>query len=322
MTRTRDRRLVFFAGAAAVLLLEWALIRSSSFGRGGPPPAAVFVDVMVVLPLSFILFVLRPARRPVVQVAPVLAASAIAAGVLLAGRPETAPLLRAGGVVAEAAVLAYLFRRLRLAAGELRASEEDDLLLRLGALSDPLLRLLGAELAVVYYAFAGPFLRRPLREGDLGYTETSGAGGLIFGLGLLLGMEGLAVHLLLHAFSARLAWALAALNVYALVWLAAAYQAARLRPVHLSPDLLLVRTSLLWTAPIPRASIASIARADAAPRGSGVLRAAFGTAPNLLLTLRTPVIARGPLGIQRSVTRVALFVDAPERLVAGLVDTA
>ena len=128
----------------------------------------------------------------------------------------------------------------------------------------------------------------------------------------------MAAHVALHAWSARAAWASSALAVYALVWLAAAYQAARLRPVALSADRLLARTSLLWTAEIPRSAIASVIRIQEMPREKGILRAALGTAPELLLTLREPVTARGPLGIRRTVTGIALHVDDPGKLRAAL----
>jgi len=315
MTATRDRRQVAFAAlAAALLLVEWGVTRSPAFARGGAVPLAVFVDLMVVLPLLFAGLVLRPARRPLLDAAPALAVGALACGVLLAARAETRTLLQIGGALAEVAVLALLVRRLRLAASQLRGRDGDDLLLRIDALTDPVLRVLAVELSVLYYAFAGPRLRRPLRPDEFSYTETSGAGGLLFALGLVVGMEGLAVNVALHAWSPRAAWLHAALDVYALIWFAAAYQAARLRPVAVSADRLLVRVSLLWTVEVPRALIADVTRIQEMPRDRGVLRAAFGTAPELLVTLREAVLARGPVGLTRRVTAIALHVDEPERL--------
>jgi hypothetical protein len=319
MTATRDRTFIGFASlGVAALLVEWAVTRSAAFARGGAVPIAVFVDLMLVLPLLYFLVVLRPARRPLLDAAPALAVGALVAGILLAARPETKTLLRFGGALAEVAVMALLVRRLRLAARQLRGADGDDLLLRIAALTDPVLRVLGLELAVMYYAFAGPRVRRPLREGEFGYVEKSGAGGLLFALGLVVTMEGVSLHFLLHAWSATAAWIHAAVDVYAMIWLAAAYQAARLRPVAVSADRLLVRTSLLWTLEVPRDAIAGVTRIQEMPRAKGVLRAAFGAAPELLVTLSRPVVARGPLGLRRTVTAIALYVDEPEGLRAAL----
>jgi hypothetical protein len=104
-----------------------------------------------------------------------------------------------------------------------------------------------------------------------------------------------------------------------LLWLVAAYQAARLRPVLVTADTLLVRASLLWTAAVPRAAIASVTDVVEAPRGrGGVLEAALGTAPVLLVTLSVPVEAQGLMGLRRTVTRIALHVDDPAGLRAAL----
>jgi hypothetical protein len=309
---------VFAAFAAAGVCVEWAITRTAAFHRGPAVPFAVLFDLVVVLPLLFAAVVLRPARRPLVDAAPVLAVGAFVAGALLATRADVRVALHLAGAAAELAVLTLFARRVRKAATELRTAGRDDLLLQTAALTDPVLRIAGAELVVLYYALVGPFVRRPPRPNDFTYREESGLGGLLFALGLVTAMEGLAVHLLLHAWSARAAWVLAALSAYGLLWLLAAFQAARLRPVTLSDDCLLVRTSLLWTAAVPRDSIGSVAAISEIEREKGTLHAALGTAPVLLLTLTRPVVARGPLGLHRSVRRIALYVDEPARLQAAL----
>ena len=321
MTARRDRRWLAFAALAAMLLLvEWTVTQGAVFARGGAVPFAVLLDLVIVLPLLFAFLVLRPAKRPLVDATPVLTLGVLAAGVLLGARAETNPFVKAAGALAEAGVLALVVRRLRTGSRQLRGMAGDDFLLRVGALSDPMLRVAGVELATLYYAFVGPWRRRPLRPDELGYTEKSGLGGLLFALGFIVTMEGLAAHFVVHALSPRLSWVLAAINAYSLIWLAAAYQAAHLRPVALSEDRLLVRTSLLWTVDVPRAAIASVTRIHETPRYDGVLRAAVGVEPELCVTLTEPVRARGLLGIERSVTRIALYVDEPEKLLSALDD--
>ena len=302
----------------AGLCAEWAMTRTATFQRGPVLPFAVLVDLVVVLPLLFGAVILRPARRPLLEAAPVLALGALVAGTLLATRSELRIPLRAAGAVGELAVLTLLARRLRKATAELRGGASADLLLRVGSLTDPVLRIAGAELLVLYYALVGPFVRRPSRENEFSYTEESGLAGALLALGLVTTIEGLGVHVLVLTWSARAAWMLAALSGYALLWLAAAFQAARLRPVVLSGDRLLVRSSLLWTAEVSRDAIASVAAIDDAPREKGTLRAALGAPPVLLLTLTRPVVAQGPFGIRRSVRRIALYVDRPATLQAAL----
>ena len=147
--------------------------------RRAHAPLAVLFDLVVVLPLLFSAVILRPARRSLLDAAPVLALGALAAGVLLATRTDVRIPLRVAGAAAELAVLAIFARRVRKATAELRGAAKDDLLLRVGALTDPVLRVAGAEFLVLYYALVGPFIRRPPRHGEFSYTEESSLGGVL-----------------------------------------------------------------------------------------------------------------------------------------------
>jgi hypothetical protein len=325
----RDRGFALFAALAALLLsVEWGVTRSAAFARGGPLPTAVFFDVMVVLPLLYFIAVLRPKKRALVEVGPVVGVGAAVVGVLLAGRAETRLLVQGAGVVAEVTVLALLVRRLHGATRDIRGAGQGnmaasgDLLIRLHGVKDPLMRVLGLELAVAYYAAqALPFARRAPRaiEGrSFTTSEKSGAFGLLLALGFVAAVEGVALHLVLAAWSTRAAWVASALNAYALVWIVAAHQAARLRPVVVTATHLQVRASLLWTADVPRNTIAKVEAIAQLERAPGVLRASFGTAPCMLVTLSAPLTAHGLAGLTKQVTRIALYVDEPEALRAAL----
>ncbi len=322
MTRTIDRKLWMAAAfGAAALAVEIAVTRTAAFQRGGAVPMAVLVDLVVVLPLATWAFVLRPRGRAWLEAAPALTVGTLLAGACLAGHAETRVPLRVAGAVTELAVLGLLLRRMRAAARELRGAAGDDVLARMHALTDPVLRLAGAELAIVYYAVVGPRRRTPTGPGVFATTESSGLGGLLFAFGMGVAVEGLAVHLIVHPWSPRLAWGLTAMDGYALLALVALHQAARLRPVVLEagvPARLLVRTSLLWTAEVPLALLVEVTHLDAMTSERGVLRAALGAPPGLLLRLRAPVVARGPFGIRRAVQAIALHVDDPHGLQRAL----
>jgi hypothetical protein len=321
MTAIRTSRLHVFAGLAGLLLcVEWAITRTAVFQRGGIVPAAVLFDLVVCLPVVFGLLVLRPAKRSAIEVAPVVAVGAMAATLLLASRPEMGWPLRVAGGASEALVLAYLVRRLAKAGGQLRGAQSDDLLMRIAALTDPVLRIAGAEAAVLYYAFVGPRVKRPLRNDavvrEFSYTD-GGLVGLLLALGLLAVMEGIVAHLLL-ASSPRAAWLSTAVHAYGIVWLVAAYQAARLRPLVLGERRLLLRTSLVWTVDIPLASLAKVETPAELPRGSDVLNTAPWTQAQILLTLKSASVAQGPFGLTKKVTRVALYLDDPAAFLESL----
>ena len=331
--------IAFAMCAACMLVTEWAVTRSALARHGTAVPLAVLFDLAVVLPFAFVLLVVRPRKGSLLGAAPVLSLGVLGASVLLAARTDLRLPLRVASGASEVVLLFALFARVRKGAGQLRASTASagrDLVLRVATLSDPLLRVLGSELLVFYYAFTSlPFGRQkrvaraelqPPQESKalrtessstvFTYSKDSGLGGLLLAIGLVLTVEGSMVHLLLHATWPLSAWVLSALNVYALVWLVATFQASRLRPIVLEQDSLLVRTGLRWTLDIPRAAILAVVPlhdAQPQPRGGHTLALALGAKPNLLITFAASITAQSSFG-KKDVQAIALYVDEPERL--------
>jgi hypothetical protein len=320
MTLTKPQRLPLFAAlAAAALVVEWLVAHSAMLSHTRLIPYAVLADLVLVLPLVFYALVLRPAKRPLLEAAPVATTGSLVAAVLLARAPHMGSVLLWVGIAAEVAVFALLWQKLSAAARRFKAAGGiDDPILRLEALPERWLRILGLELVVGYYALVGPRVCRTPTASEFSYTEKSGLGGLLFALGFVTVVEGLVVHFLLRQWHPAAGWVFSGLHAYTLLWLGAAYQAARLRPVVVTDNSLVFRYSLLWTAEIPRTQLASIAPLKAMPADKTVLRAAFGDDPKLLLTFTEPVTVKGLLGKQKQITQLALFVDAPERLLAAL----
>ena len=222
MTAAAPRRVPRFAAlAASVVLAEWFVVHSTVFSRESLLPFAVFFDLAVFVPFLFWLLVLRPAKRPMLEAAPVFAVAVLVAGAFLAARLETKNLLLVVGGLSETATIWLLVRRLRAASQQLKGVGSDDLLLRMEALTDPLLRVMGVELSALYYAFVGPRVRPTRRENEFSYTEKSGLGGLIFALGFVTVAEGLLVHFLLRQWTPTAAWVFTGLHAYTLVWLSA-----------------------------------------------------------------------------------------------------
>ena len=223
------------------------------------------------------------------------------------------------GILAELAVLVFLGQKLHTAARQFKAAgRADDPILRLEAMPERWVRLLGLELIVLYFAFVGPRVRRATAINEYSYTEKSGLGGLLFALGFVTVVEGLLVHVLLRQWHPVAGWLFTGLHAYTLLWLTAAYQAARLRPVVVFSDTLLFRFSLVWTAEIPRSKIAVVEPIKTMPEDKTILRAAFGDEPRLLLTFTEPLAVQGLFGIRKRVLQIALSVDEPEKLRVAL----
>jgi hypothetical protein len=123
------------------------------------------------------------------------------------------------------------------------------------------------------------------------------------------------VHLLVHARSPRLAWALAAVSALGIVWLLGFIRALVLRPVLVSPQRVVVRAGVQWQLEIPRAAIERIeaGRVLRAPskRAPGHLQGTPVAQPNVMITLREPLEAHGLYGRRKLVRTVSLSLDDP-----------
>ena len=320
MTLTNTRRTPLFAGLAALVLVsEWVIVHTIALSESRLLAPAILSDLTLVLPALYYGLVLRPTRRPLLEAAPIATAGSLVAAILLHGHQPTASLVLWAGILAEFAVLALLGMKLYAATQKFKSSAPtDDLLLRLDSLPERWVRILGLELVVLYYAFVGPRTRPVSNPNTFSYTEKSGLGGLLFALGFVTVVEGLVVHFLLRQWRPVAGWIFTGLHAYTLLWLSAAYQAARLRPILLTETTMLLRLSLLWTAEIPLEQVARVESIKERPQGQEILRAAFGDDPRLLLTLKAPFPIRGLLGVSKTVTQIALYVDEPERLRSAL----
>ena len=186
--------------------------------------------------------------------------------------------------------------------------------LHLGPFAD----IVAFELALLVFALLGWAMRARSDARSFTIHRESGWSGIELGLGLVVVVEALPIHLMLSAHRPVLAWMLTALSAYSLLWLIGDAQALRLRPLLIDDDALLVRVGLRSSARIPWYSIASVSlvTGEAPPRRArGYLRAtAFGD-PTVLIELNEAVAAVGIYGIRRNVTRVGVAPDDRARFV-------
>jgi hypothetical protein len=151
------------------------------------------------------------------------------------------------------------------------------------------------------------------------------SGSLVAGMGLVIGVETLVMHLWIRHQHPLLAWSLTAVSVSALWWLAADYLALGRGAIRVEGDLLDLRVGRRFTLRVPLSAIAAVGRptwqelpAAGAP-GSEVYRNLMKPAtPNVLVTLAEPVRVRLPGGIERSARRLGLRVDDPGGFIAAL----
>ena len=144
---------------------------------------------------------------------------------------------------------------------------------------------------------------------------------LVAGLTLALGVETLAIHLLLVARHPGWAWASTFVSVATVGWLVRDHRAFRAATLIVTPETLTIALGRRWRAVLPRAELAAAALLTwkTVPRGAPDYRNLTKPAqPNVLVTLRAPAVLRGPAGVRVRARRLGLRVDQPEALLASL----
>ncbi len=336
--RRPDARTLAFATVVALICAAYAVAMKGPWPvPGGPMPSwAMAIDLLLVLPLGWLLLKPRDWRRrwP--------GALALAGAGFLIGHwlvPEGDALwallgdvrwLLLGGVLlAELWLLSGLLRQVWRS----RQGGNAEAVAAQGvrqALGDGLAgRLMQLESRLWVYAL----VRRPVAAPFVGEQHFSvhrqhGNASNQLGFVILMGVELPIVHVLLHlSFGATVAWVVTAISAYGWLYLWAEYRATRWRPVSLDADALHLRYGLLIDATLPRASVQGAEPvAGREPRGPStrapgrLVLQGMGRA-NVRLRLQPGTRVRLPWG-EREIHEVLLGMDEPERFICALNTTA
>lgn len=333
---TRIPAAAFALAAAAVYAAVIAIVRTvPGAARPGALAYGMLADLLLTVPALWYLLVVRGRAVPARTLFPILAASFAGASLVLppAVRPGQFGLgvviavveLAAISVLTIAAVRAL--RRTRTGARAAELAGPGELPEHLAAAArqafgiDRVADLLAFEVSTFAYAVAGWRMKPDM--GPRAFTShlESGWSAAAVGFAVVLLVEAFPVHVLAARAHAALAWVLTASTLYSLVWLIGDYQALRLRPMRFTGDALLVRLGLRWSVRVPyaliRAAIQPGAEAEAALKRETLRAVLLGDA-SVVLELSEPVVAAGPYGITRRVTRVALAPDDRRAFMAAL----
>jgi hypothetical protein len=153
--------------------------------------------------------------------------------------------------------------------------------------------------------------------------EGGASASLLFGIGLALVVEGIALHVWVASRSPAWAWTITALNAATLVWLWRDYRARALVALTLGERGVVVALGNQLRCQFPRSAIASAEMATwrSVPdpdMARDYVNSAKPLEPNVMLTFREPVDARLSFGIRKRLTRLGVRVGEPERLISEI----
>ena len=277
--------------ACAVVIVNQ--LSKMEFGAG-VVAVAVTIDLVVVVPLAFYFLVVRRRGLSIVTLVPVLALSMLAASrVLPTDRQQALHVLEALALPAEVALLGWIGWR---AARALREARAEPMLDPLAQLRRAAFELTRNDRAAEVVGLGSWRSRAHAPAGSSAFSQhlRSGHAAMMLALILLLAVEGLAVHFLLHHWSVLAAWICTIGSAYGALWLIADYRATVLRPILVSDESILFRAGFRCTVQVPLDRIAGVSR----------------NKPQL--TLSEPMVAEGPYGLRRRVRAIGIAPDAAD----------
>ena len=137
----------------------------------------------------------------------------------------------------------------------------------------------------------------------------------IFGvIGFLVIVEGIAIDFFVATKSTKAAIILVLLHLAMLLYSIALIKASGQRPICVSDEGILVRTSLLYCCWIPRSTLKSVRVLDKEVErvnAPNVLWCALGDQPNVMIELTDPQVAVLPFGILQTANCLYLYLDSP-----------
>jgi hypothetical protein len=328
----RPRAIAAILVATIVYAAALLIVHSAAFAaRPGVLSAALAFDLVVTVPAAYWWLVVRPGTARARTLLPVVALSVIGAKLVLPAEHRAfVGLVRYATAPLELLVVGYAVRTVtRTLRARRHGSDHADVA---EALDGALVRVFGertaahvvaAELATLHYALLAR--RAEVPNGVDAFAQSKAfPASLVWALGAAMGVEGTALHLWLAPAHPRVAWTLTALTAYSLLWLVGHRRATALRPITVSGRTIALRSGLRLSARLDaRDDVERIERltwrTTPKPARDYVNAARPGT-PNVLVTLRRPTPVTVALGLRKTVTRVGLAVDEPDRFVERVTE--
>ena len=315
--------ILIFGFPFSITLLSYFFIRSSWF-QSNPQDFALGITLDLVITIPIIHYILiRKTKVPNFTSFSLFIIGILMAGVLIPQEHQSfLTLLKVWAVpVIEAGLISLIMYNLIATIREYRKTgrEEPDFFNAIQQSTEQVLpglfgKLLATEIATIYYALIS-WRARPIGENEFTYHKKSGTIIVISTLLFVLLIETFAVHILVHQWSATVAWVLTALSAYGCLQFIALMRSLSKRPTQIDKEqnLLIVRYGLFAQAKIPFADIESIEQTSRTPSEIKDLTKISGLdSHNIIIKLSHPQILNKIYGITDSFTSLAFFIDDKE----------
>ena len=315
-------------GCSSVLAANLATLENASVLA-----IAMTIDLTVVIPVAYFLFVVRRYSVPWLTIIPVTIGSWLIAKFMIPAEHGMAvnvvewllmplELTLVGFIVFRAVTSIQKARR----AGD--ASQDVDYVAAIQRASLEFLqhpfaaRVFAYEVSILYYGLVSWFgSAKPNSTTARDFTcyREPNYSPIFAGLLMVVLIETVAAHLLLSLYvNGVLAWVLTALSIYATIWLLGDFQALRLRTVRVERQTILLRCGMRLDAAIPFEDVVLAKPCKQVPQSLGKtdINASLLDQPTVEMQFSKPVECNGFYGRRSYAERLFLSIDDADRFLA------
>ena len=181
-----------------------------------------------------------------------------------------------------------------------------------------MIRLMASEFMMMYFSIFGWFLKPkyPQNSQILTYYKTSMYIPFFWAFLFVLIIETVALHFIISIWSGIGAWIFTGLSIYTFFWFIGDFNAMRLQPIIFHENRLFIKIALRWSGVVEPENIESVVSTNSQmeDKSSYINLTPIGD-PNILITLKEPVIFDGLFGIKKEAKYLGLYLDEPSKFV-------
>lgn len=326
------RWILLFTGLVVLIIgAELFAVQSSAFSRYPDwVSTGVTIDMVVIIPAFYYVLIVRHLKINAKSLLAVFGiVLSITTRILPANHQQFIDLLRQSLILLELFFVGYALLRIKQLISHYQqlSVQNPDFTRNLLHSLDTILghsrfnRILVSELSILRYGLLGSWVPVEKTAADKAFSshQASGQTALTIGLMLVGLIETVVLHVLLNRWSPLVAWCATIAGFYGLLFFVADLVATIKRPVLIRDNQVIFRFGLRSYGEVAIHLIDQIVAINDKPeRHSDLLTGTLLAAPNLLITLREPVVMNGPFGTQRSVRRIALRIDNKQQFIQEL----
>jgi len=316
--------LLFAAGVPLLLLGTLAaLARSSLLAESDALELALTADLLITVPVVYFLLI-RKTEIPKTTVGPVMLAGLLIGSFLLpANRQNYLDLFKTWALpVVEIGILAFVIWKVRQVLVRYRRERQTtpDFYQALQSVCRELMRnrlaaaAFATEVAVFYFGFLQWKVPRPA-ENEFTYHRESGTPALLGAFVFLIGIETVALHILLSLWSEVLAWVLTGLSIYTALQVFGFARSLARRPIAFHAGSLNLRYGILNEGEIPYDDIERVELSgkplEEAPFAGLLSPLGELESHNVILHLKREVELAGLYGVRKRLRVIGLHLDEP-----------